>query len=92
MVGKTVLIEVHFVWIPEEPVRTLAGHRLGSECTCKLLKGVLVLSLEIGELQAARLENAIPLLIRIKGVTIYGVPDSLTALNAVTNLISLRSA
>lgn len=57
MVAKTVLTEVHFVWKPEEPVRTLAGHRLESECACKLLKGVLVLSLETGELQAARLEN-----------------------------------
>ena len=57
MVSKTVLIEVLFMWRPEEPVRTLAGNRLERECACKLLKGVPVLSLEIGELQAARLEN-----------------------------------
>lgn len=66
MVSENVLIEVFRIWKTEEPIMFLVGNvPWGSECACLLLKGVLTLSLKIGEPQAAVREIATPLLIRI---------------------------
>lgn len=56
--GKNVLSQVLSMWETEEPITVLVGNMLGrvSVPVC-CWKVVLVLSLKIGELQAARLGN-----------------------------------